>query len=854
MVTYNYTVSQLFVDPTNDFQGIESVDSRLISTFPLNTYYDQKKHRIELYFYTLGGTFLQSDINYNKDSQQLSSAGAGKKGAEGLSIDPAADAVEYGYESGDVISVYHFLNNLFSDNKAGGLFFIESISDDRTEIRALSNQVTPSDIQRYVTSTKASLNNFAHFSEFYLNFEGDTMLTALNLDIDPISKGMAVVFKLYKPLPSEIEKNAQFTIEEKVIDSVTFQITSEVAEQAVNPLALREPNFNIEISTQNYNPTEYLDFTDLFSYPVSGSDYKLYALSNEKGIELSIDYSDFSSFIYFSSVYERLSNFEYKLGLIQGYENQRALKTGSRDYFDTQIRGIISNFDHYDRYLYFESGAYAWPKIETQPPYTNQSVSSVKNGTWYNNIFEEASSYDDTNSSILIGDIPAFLREDPDNAPYVAFTHMIGQHFDNIWVYSRAVTDRYNADNRLTFGISKDLIRESIESLGIHLYNSNFSFNDIFSSYISGSISGSNEVINTNVVATSGSVNSYLQPVATSDYEKEVYKRIYHNIPFLLKTKGTERGVRALINCFGIPDDILKISTYGGIKKEDTPFLGPLREVSSSLHKIRIDNSGSIVSGSTLSRYVSITDRDLIYSDDQNLIEIGFDISSETNEFIKQELSASYPNFNFDDYIGDPGLIFSSSYYDFNDLGYQITSGSSVYPPNTSQVFSKDPGAIIRLTRFFDERLFRMIKDFVPARTNLTTGVIVKDHILHRNKAKQVQLTGDEEVLSGSIDIAFISGSDGNSFGVSEIIPYTTNYEADWHSPLGIMERDVTDESPRYNGEFSGSLVVVSDGALTRDNPLVKQVEPIMLFSLTFITFTSPKALECGVNLTGRLY
>ena len=49
---------------------------------------------------------------------------------------------------------------------------------------------------------------------------------------------------------------------------------------------------------------------------------------------------------------------------------------------------------------------------------------------------------------------------------------------------------------------------------------------------------------------------------------KEIYKRIYHNLPYLLKTKGTRRGLRALINCFGISDTILKIKEYGGNKKD----------------------------------------------------------------------------------------------------------------------------------------------------------------------------------------------------------------------------------------------------------------------------------------------
>jgi hypothetical protein len=56
------------------------------------------------------------------------------------------------------------------------------------------------------------------------------------------------------------------------------------------------------------------------------------------------------------------------------------------------------------------------------------------------------------------------------------------------------------------------------------------------------------------------------------DVNKEVYKRLYHNLPYLAKTKGTIPGLRALINCFGIPDTILRISEFGGRDKDTSTY------------------------------------------------------------------------------------------------------------------------------------------------------------------------------------------------------------------------------------------------------------------------------------------
>jgi hypothetical protein len=41
-------------------------------------------------------------------------------------------------------------------------------------------------------------------------------------------------------------------------------------------------------------------------------------------------------------------------------------------------------------------------------------------------------------------------------------------------------------------------------------------------------------------------------------------------LPYLLQTKGTLPGLRALITSYGIPDTILRIKEYGGKDKVNT--------------------------------------------------------------------------------------------------------------------------------------------------------------------------------------------------------------------------------------------------------------------------------------------
>ena len=206
------------------------------------------------------------------------------------------------------------------------------------------------------------------------------------------------------------------------------------------------------------------------------------SMFNEKSAEISIDYGNYSDFIHFSSAEERLINFKYKLDLINSYETSisninsdivgSSGTTNNASYYENLIKGVVDNFDHYERFLYFESGSYAWPKLNNSvsKPYTNQVSSTPEAVSYFTNQRASASNFDLSNFNALVNTIPSFIREDENNAPYNLFVNMLGQHFDNLYIYSKAVSDKYNADNRLRVGVSRDLVEEAIKSLGVKLY------------------------------------------------------------------------------------------------------------------------------------------------------------------------------------------------------------------------------------------------------------------------------------------------------------------------------------------------------------------------------------------------
>ncbi len=848
----NYIVSKGFPDELEIYtRNLSPKDKALVDSFYLNSSFKPDKHTIEMHVYGLNDERLFSVPSYFPEYSNVTYTQYQAGKISEINISPEVDAQQLGFNYGQVSILYNFLSNLYSDSNFifEGNFFIEEISADRTEILALSNEVSLTDLIRFTADLKRKLDSLSYFQDFRVNFGDNKLLLGINVDLLDYRGGKALAIKLYEPLPEEFEIKDTFRVVEIISDSISFEIDTEtIPEEIVYP-NLKGPNFDIELVEDNNNPTGFFNYNELFSYPVTSSYYELYSLFEESSAQISIDHSNYSDFINFSSAEERLRNFKYKIDLIKSYETSlqtlsntgytRFGITGSRDYYESLIEGIVNNFDHYDRFLYFESGSNSWPKSNNTRPYTNQASTTVEATNWYTNQLSIASNFDVSNLNALTNTLPIFLREDTDNNPALIFISMLAQHFDNIWIYQKAVSDKYDADNRINFGISKDLVRTTLENFGVKLYNSNFNLESIFGAFIGESYVSGSEQINNYQVITSGSTNAYLQPMPFDNYQKEIYKRIYHNLPLLTKSKGTERGLRALINSFGIPSQILEIGIAGG-QKIGPGFYGPTQLHYSSSLKLRTDNDGAIVAGDTLSGYTSIVRREYEYSDDLNFIEVGLAPSKNIDNYIvSQSAVLGFSNFNIDDYIGDPRDSYKSEYTSLEKHRKVVLGNLDRY----------DLMDYIRLIRFFDNALFRIVKDFIPGRSTAITGIIIKPHKLERNKAKHVSVSTIFQDYSGSIDTAFMDGTHGGSY--TQLVERSTAYAERIVVPSGsAMTFRHNYEEPKFNGELSGSRIRISNGELNRGNKVKKTSQPELAFNITFLNASNTIPRDCTIQFT----
>ena len=815
-VTYQILDTKLNTIPENETYS--SSDMRLIDNFEVNRTYDLGTNFIEAHFYSVNNEKLYSLYDYQLPID-VNSVDSEDGSAGEIYIKPDEIAIQEGFTGVDLKMVFHFLDDVYSDLKEKETFYIQDISSDRTELFIYSNNLDKDEIKSITAGIKEDLIAEGYFEELWINFGDNDLYIVTNIDTLEANGKCGITLKLYEPLPSKYTKKAVVQIVEKVSDSIAVNIETEVEDDNTSVFSkLRQANFDIDLDIKSSTPTEYFDYNNLFSYSSENSNREIFSLIQENSVDINIDYGDYENFINFSSAEERLKNFKYKISLLETYQSSLdsvnnitvTNTTGSSNNYENLIQGVVNNFDHYERHLYYSSGSFSWPKSTTVKPHTNLHSTSSEAVSWYAEQLTSASNYDISNYDLLSAALPSFIAEDSNNSSGVLFVHMIGQHFDNLWIYSKAITDKYNNDNRLNVGISKDLVQETLKSFGLKLHNSVESSNDLFK-YLIGETydSGSVEEVVNNFVTVSG-LPVDAQPMAIKNYEGELYKRIYHNLPFLMKTKGTERGLRALINCFGIPSDFLKIKQYGGQSVGSSKFVGEENEKTRSVNKIYVESRASGSAGKVLSKDTSIQKKEIDRTKDIHRLEVGFSPSDSINTYILSQLSNS---FNIDDYIGDPRDLNKSSYNDLFKIAH------STLHTNVERAQLND---FVRILKFYDNVLFKMVKDFIPSRATLDTGIIIKPHILNRSKIKSPDISGTRPEYSASIDTAFTTGSQAGVYD-KRSIEYTTSHSLEIRTMTGSTLKPIIDESPMLNGELDGAYIEVTDGELNDEN-VFKQV------------------------------
>ena len=402
----------------------------------------------------------------------------------------------------------------------------------------------------------------------------------LNWTVDSLD----LITKLDAPLPNDVFGGGTYPLYMDITDPTKMYIEWEVEGDSITYPFLA-PNFDIKVRSGTPAATEFKTSNDITGTVKETKDKLInkYLSSSYGEIELNIDYKDPSQYIHFSSYEERLLNFKYKLQLIEKYDLEVSASntiTGDVASSDavvldknTSIRKrdeVISTFDTFENYMYFESSSHVsgtlgdfwsntWPKSTTVKPHRIFATTSSEANEWLTGAIQSASLYDRNNPNMLSKALPEYVIDDPLNSTIITLSDMIGQHYDVVWTYVKGITDISVRDESLSTGIAKNLLWHVGTSMGMKLPNGNAA-EDLWKYALGTDESGS--------LASSGTgfESGSLPQLSSEDVTKNIWSRLINNMPYFLRTKGTTRGVKAVLACYGVPDTIIDIKEYGGPK------------------------------------------------------------------------------------------------------------------------------------------------------------------------------------------------------------------------------------------------------------------------------------------------
>lgn len=394
----------------------------------------------------------------------------------------------------------------------------------------------------------------------------------------------SVVLKLYEALPANITKNDVLWISRlsslPIIQKVIINSNPED-----NTLPLRAPNFNIEVDYVKGQSTIYESYNDLILSGSTTSQQLIDKYLTDNLVEtalINVDYSEFSNFVKYSSAKERLTNFRYKKELAEYYEDKITFLTDSYnmtasvvtandiELYTEKLSTLVSGFDGWEKSLVSgsitftaDSASYeSFPGgrfnlLSGSSAFTNNGATYLTdtNSTlhnWFIGTYDSASMYDDNNLSSLKNNIPLFISEDDSNEEFLLFLDMIGNHFDIIHTYIKGMTEQRLISENNLYGINDELLYNYLQSLSWDAKNLNS--NKQLWSYTFGQDADGDGIMD--------DVDGYT--ITPEEYTKKIWRRISNNLPYLLKHKGTGRGIRALMSCYGVPQSALTIMEFGG--------------------------------------------------------------------------------------------------------------------------------------------------------------------------------------------------------------------------------------------------------------------------------------------------
>ena len=173
-------------------------------------------------------------------------------------------------------------------------------------------------------------------------------------------------------------------------------------------------------------------------------------------------------------------------------------------------------------------------------------TSSTEWNDWYNNALTTAETFDTNNIHSFENNLPLYIQESSEYKDMKNFLNLQGEKYDLIRNHIDSLGTLHNRGYKKTNSPPDNTLPILLSNMGWQAINPlSGSLTDILGKYVT-------------------SVSSF------DDIKNSTWRKTLNNLLYIYKSKGTQNSVRALLNTYGYPPDILKVKEFGGYGVQTT--------------------------------------------------------------------------------------------------------------------------------------------------------------------------------------------------------------------------------------------------------------------------------------------
>lgn len=192
---------------------------------------------------------------------------------------------------------------------------------------------------------------------------------------------------------------------------------------------------------------------------------------------------------------------------------------GSRNTGSAFISGALANKEFEDPIIY-----------STHPSVAGLKTLKILTG----------SMYDDQNNAALKNSLPSWILEE-DNGSLNNLTQIMGEYFDDLYLKLQQLPKLKEAKYRSG--------KKPLPFASKLLEGYGFVAPELFA-----------DVTALEGILSRNEDKEFEEKV--HDVRNEIYQNIYNNLPYIYRSKGTEKSIRNLVRCFGIDEDVINLAVY----------------------------------------------------------------------------------------------------------------------------------------------------------------------------------------------------------------------------------------------------------------------------------------------------